>query len=140
MLPRQPNAVGHYKPQLHVLTLATDLNKPELDHLISSAEVHGLRVTVLQPSFDMRGHWGSRFGIKLQLVTNFANMIPDDDLLMIVDGYDTVFTGNTSSIVDGFYQATQGRDIFLASAETNVYPEPNLRSLYPAGPTRYMFL
>jgi hypothetical protein len=140
MLPQRPAAPGRYEPQLHVVTFATDLDRPELGELISSANAHGICVTVLQPRFDLRGFWGGRFGLRLQLVTNFANLIPDEDYVMFVDGYDVVFSGNASSIIDGFYRATKGKDVALFAAETGVWPERSLEDSYPPGPTRYRFL
>lgn len=140
MLPQRPIPAGNYVPQLHVVTFATDLNRKELDELLRSAQAFGVRVTVLQPRFDLHGYWGGRFGLRLQLVTNFANMVPDEDIIMFVDGYDVIFTGNTSSIIEGYYNATQGRDIALFAAETGVWPETDLESSYPPGPTRYKFL
>jgi hypothetical protein len=140
MLPPRPIPAGHYEPQLHVVTFATDLDRADLDELLNSAKAHGIRVTILQPRFDLRGYWGGRFGLRMQLVTNFANMVPDEDIVMFVDGYDVIFTGNISSIIDGYYQATKGRDIALFTAETGVWPERDLESAYPPGPTRYRFL
>lgn len=140
MLPQRPAAPGRYEPQLHVVTFATDLNKPEFGELLSSADAHGIRVTVLQPRFNMHGYFGGRFGLRLQLVTNFANMIPDEDYVMFVDGYDVVFSGGASSIIDSFYKATRGKDVALFAAETAVWPEESLEEAYPPGPTRYRFL
>ena len=78
--------------------------------------------------------------MRLDLVANFANMVPDEDYIMFVDGYDVIFTGNTSSIIDGYYNATKGRDVALFAAETAVWPERSLESEYPPGPTRYQYL
>jgi hypothetical protein len=140
LLPQRPAGPGRYEPQLHVLTFATNLTKPELGELLSSATAHGICVTILQPRFDLRDHWGGRFGLRLQLVTNYANMIPDEDYIMFVDGYDVVISGNSSSIIDGFHRATQGRDVALFAAETGVWPVRSLEAAYPPGPTRYRFL
>lgn len=140
MLPQRPAPPGIYEPRLHVVTFATHLNEPKLGELLSSANAHGVRVTVLQPQFDLRDHWGGRFGLRPLLVTNYANMIPDQDFVMFVDAYDVVLSGNSSSIIDGFYKATKGRDIALFGAETGVWPEKSLEDAYPPGPTRYRFL
>lgn len=140
MLKQRPVPAGHYEPQLHVVTFATDLDKHELDELLSSAKAHGVRVTILQPRFDLHGYWGGRFGLRLQLLANFANLIPDEDIVMFVDGYDVIFTRNTTAIIDGYYRATKGRDIALFAAETAAWPEKDLAAAYPPGPTRYKFL
>jgi hypothetical protein len=139
-LPQRPAAPGRYEPQLHVVTFASDLDKAELGELLSSARAHGIQVTVLQPRFDLGEHWGGRFGLRLQLLTQYANLIPDQDYVMLVDGYDVAFSGNSSSIIDGFYKATQGKDVALFAAETEVWPEKLLEEAYPPGPTRYRFL
>jgi hypothetical protein len=122
------------------VTFATNLDEPKLGELLSSANAHGIHVTVLQPRFDMHDYWGGRFGLKPMLVTNYVNMIPDEDFVMFVDGYDVVLSGNSSSIIDGFYKATKGRDVALFGAETGVWPERSLEAAYPPGPNRYKFL
>lgn len=139
-LPQRPLAAGHSEQRLHVVTFATDIAKPELGQLLSSAKAHGLHVIVLEPKLNMHGYWGGRFGLKLQFVTNFVNQIPDQDIVMVVDAYDVVFTGNASSIIDGYYRATKGRDMALFATETGLWPEQELELAYPPGPTRYQYL
>jgi len=108
--------------QNHVLTIGTD--KEKMWALEQSANRHG--ITYLNLGHDatweggtMEGRGG---GQKINMVVNHIDLLPDDDLILFVDGYDVIFTDNLNEITHRFNDFEC--DILFA-AEKNCWPEPN---------------
>jgi GR25 family glycosyltransferase involved in LPS biosynthesis len=123
--------------QTHVLTVATDTPKAGL--LYSSADKHKINIVNLGERVkwlggDMTAKGG---GQKLNLVYNYLINIPDECIVMFVDGYDVIVNDNLDTIISRFKSFEC--DILFA-AEKTCWPEPNLANQFPHSDTEYKYL
>ena len=121
----------------HVLTVATEVPKAGL--LYSSADKHKINIVNLGERVkwlggDMSGKGG---GQKLNLVYNYIINIPDECIVMFVDGYDVIVNDNLDTIISRFKSFEC--DILFA-AEKTCWPEPNLANQFPHSDTEYKYL
>jgi glycosyltransferase involved in cell wall biosynthesis len=75
---------------------------------------------------------------KDRLLLAYLETLPDDDVVMFVDGYDTVLLAGPDEIVDKFRAVGSP---LVVSAELNCHPEePGLAGRFPKSPTPYRYL
>lgn len=79
--------------------------------------------------------------MKLKLVHDYIQNLPDNDLIMFVDAYDVLITGHSDEIIHTYQKLAHGRnDPALFSAEFYCYPDKDVKNNYPQtnGPYKYL--
>ena len=114
---------------LHVVTVASDANNPQLLRAVAHASQLGVPVRVLE----------EQGAGKLCRVSAFLDTMPasDDDgaVLVYVDAYDSLVTGTQQQLLDAYdealaaYNAMPGGVLF--AAERTCRPDAGLAGLYP---------
>jgi len=133
----RPSTIEGGSMQTHILTVGTDENK--MWGLEQSAKRHGITYLNLGRGVEwgggtMKGHGG---GHKINLVRSHVQSLPDEDLVLFVDGYDVLFTDNIHTIKERF----DGFDCdVLFAAERSCWPEPTIAPQFPMTPTPYKYL
>ena len=77
--------------------------------------------------------------MKLLLTNEYIKYLPDDHIVMFVDGYDVIINNNKENIINKYYQLTKGEKA-LFSAEKVCYPNISLLSSYPETSSIYKYL
>lgn len=124
--------------QVYVATVATDSSQAGL--LYSSADKHKVNIINLGEKVKWLGGdmaAGKGGGQKLNLVYNYLVNLPNECIVMFVDGYDVIINDNIDTIVSRF--KSFDCDILFA-AEKICWPEPNLASQFPESETAYRYL
>jgi hypothetical protein len=119
------------RPKLHVCAVAS---KPKvgLDQLLHSCEKQGIKIDILGMGKPYRGNID-----KLLHTRNYLNTLPDEDVVLFVDAYDVLILADENTILDKFLDM----DVpFVISVERNCWPNPNLASKYPKGPTSFCYI
>ena len=117
-------------PTLHVLTCATDEEKgfrvlPDVDHNLGKG-------VVWQGGNMAEGPGG---GQKINLIKDFISVLPKDDLVLFVDGYDTFFVRSHEEIVKR-YNDMGSKIVF--GAEKDLWPDQSLQ--FPDQTTSFKYL
>lgn len=133
----RPSEIEGGSMQTHVITVGTDENK--MWGLEQSAKRHGITYLNLGQGVEWDGGTmvGQGGGHKINLVRSHIQTLPDEDLVLFVDGYDVLFTDNIHSIKERF----DGFDCdILFAAEKSCWPEPTIAPQFPMTPTPYKYL
>lgn len=123
------------QPPLHVVTVATDTTLG-FKRLVYSCHQNGIHLDVLgfgQP-YSREDH-----AKKLRYMAEYLKTLPDEDLVLFVDGYDVIILDSGEEIVRRFFDM---KTPALISAVGNLFP-PILskhKDLYPKAPTSFRFL
>lgn len=127
-----PNAL-HAANQLHVCTVATH-NDPGLFRLQRSCQRKGVPLVVLG-----QGRPYPSNGIKLQFVKEYLDTLPDDDILLFIDGFDVIILDDGQTILEKFLSKNTP---FFISKEMNFGPafSRDLIANYPNAPTNFQFI
>ncbi len=106
------------KPNLNIVTVATDVNK--MWPLKTSCDSQGTRVTNLGSGSDWLSAMEGFDGLpKVEIVKEYLKGLPDDDLVLFMDGYDTVLADHPDVVVERFL----GFNVdILFSAEESCWP------------------
>ena len=106
------------KPKLNIVTVATDVNK--MWPLKTSCDSRGARVTNLGSGSDWLSAMEGFDGLpKVEIVKEYLKGLPDDDLVLFMDGYDTVLADHPDVVVERFL----GFNVdILFSAEESCWP------------------
>lgn len=128
------------RPKLHVVTVITDPNDENFLKLYNSAMIHNISfVPLLSPR--QIGH-GTGFGMKIKLMRDYVQTVPDRDIVMFVDGYDVLITGTDKEIKARFerFRRTHGNKA-LFSGEYFCWPDEYKKHQYPeVSNTPYKYL
>lgn len=100
--------------KVHVVTVATD-NKGYLDILKESCQRYGLELTILGFGEKWGGFTWKMFKTREYIQSNAS----DDDIVIFVDGYDTIFLAEQNYIIEKFLSCDTN---ILISVDT---PPPN---------------
>ena len=133
----RPSEIEGGSMQTHIITVGTDENK--MWGLEQSAKRHGITYLNLGQGVEWDGGTmaGQGGGHKINLVRSHIQTLPDEDLVLFVDGYDVLFTDNIHSIKERF----DGFDCdILFAAEKSCWPEPTIAPQFPMTPTPYKYL
>ena len=123
----------------HVITTITDINE-NYKKLVKSAKQHNIDIIPLI-SYKPTSYYVG-FVMKFLLTNEYIQYLPDDHIVMFVDGYDVIINNNKENIINKYYELTKGEKA-LFSAETNCAPHnPNnsVSSLYPETSSIYKYL
>ena len=126
------------KNNFHVITTITDINENYIK-LVNSAKQHNIDVLPLI-SYKSIGHGhGKGFFMKFLLTYEYIKYLPDDHIVMFVDGYDVLIINNQENIINKYYDLTKGKKA-LFSTEKSCWPNEALSSLYPETSSIYKYL
>lgn len=117
-------------PKLHVCAIATH-ETPELKQLLHSCALQGITLNILGDGQPFS------FGGKLRWVRDYLEKIPNHEIVMVIDAYDTLVLADEATILKKF-QAY--KTPFIISTETGCHPFPHYDAFYPASPTRFKYL
>lgn len=106
-------------PGYQLLKLSCIVNKVELITLVTSP-----------------GLFYSR-RMKDQLIKNFLNEIDDDEIILFLDGYDSIIVANEEEILSKYIQLNKG---VAFSAEINCWPDNDLAKLFPYTNSTFKYL
>ena len=124
------------KNNFHVITTITDINENYIK-LVKSAKQHNIDVLPLI-SYKPIGH-GKGFIMKFLLTYEYIKYLPDDHIVMFVDGYDVLVINNQENIINKYYDLTKGKKA-LFSSEKSCWPNSSFKSLYPETSSIYKYL
>lgn len=117
-------------PRLHVCTMAS-YTCQGLNQLMASCKAYNISLDVLgldQPF---------SFGKKLRDVKEYVNRLPDDDIVLFTDGFDTLLLASEETILKKFRSMNVP---FVIAAETNCHPFLHIAPYYPQSPTKFKYL
>jgi len=122
----------------HVITTITDINENYIK-LVNSAKKNNIDVLPLI-SYKYIGHGPFKgFIMKLLLTYEYVKYLPDDHIVIFVDGYDVIIINNQENIINKYYELTKGKKA-LFSAEKACWPNTTLSSSYPDASSMYKYL
>ncbi len=124
------NRQSPLSPKLHVCTMAS-YTCQGLNQLMESCKVHNITLSVLgldQPF---------TFGKKLRDVKEYVNQLPDSDVVLFTDGFDTLVLANEETILKKFRAMNVP---FVIAVETNCHPFLHIAPHYPPSPTKFKYL
>jgi len=127
---------------LHCFTVADNPHNEGLEINICSASNHKVDIKILGleekwEGGDMVNDPGG--GQKINLLIPEIEKLKDDDksIVLFVDGFDILFTGNKEAILERFLSS--GKRIIFG-AEKSCWPDRSLSEEYPDSPNDYKFL
>lgn len=84
---------------------------------------------------------GIKYGflMKLLLANKYIKYLPDEQIILFVDGYDVLILNTKDNIIKKYYELTKGNKALFAS-EVAYWPDENLSSEYPEFLTKYKYL
>lgn len=139
---------------IEFVTFASDPEKCELQRLLHTAKSNGVDFTVLGAGYPT-AQWKN--GLKLQLLADFLEGLPENRLVVVVDGYDVVLSGGRNDFFDRYAKVLTLSQPYLQNkadqfpvifqADYTFYCPLNDQDLsasiarsYPSSPTRYKYL
>lgn len=115
---------------MKLLTVATDINRDGLDHLIHSSQKQGWDIEIL-----MTEQWLG-FGTKLISVYDYLLKNKDVKEFIFVDAYDVIALGTPKE----FEEKIQDRSKMLISVEKGCWPQSDLADQYPKVDTDWKYI
>ena len=121
-------AVGSFAPKIHATTFGTDETMMSL--LFNSAKRHNITFKNLGKELEWNGSdyaWVA--DKKINMMREYIQDLPDDDIVMFVDGYDVFISNNINVIMREYYKfdakVVFGRDYKIC------WPDATLAELFP---------
>lgn len=115
---------------MKLLTVATDINRDGLDHLIHSSQKQGWDIEIL-----MTEQWLG-FGTKLISVYDYLLKNKDVKEFIFVDAYDVIALGTPKE----FEEKIQDRSKMLIGVEKGCWPQSDLADQYPKVDTDWKYI
>lgn len=117
-----------------IITVATEPEKAQV--LFRSAAKYGVKVVNLGDGSEWRDDMAGRGGMpKVYMVNEYLRTVPEDAIVLYLDGYDTFLADHPLVILERFLGF--GADIVFG-AEANQWPESHLE--FPDTGTKYKYL
>jgi hypothetical protein len=110
--------------RLRVVTVATH-ERPQLSTLRQSVHNSGHELEVVGMGTTYPG-----LGLKLMAISEWLPSVPDEDYILLVDGYDVLFLMPSADILADYKKFCTP---VVFSAETRCHPDTALALLYPGG-------
>lgn len=126
-----PQNVFGDPPQLHMCTVGTELNKG-LSQLLDSCNYRNIKIEVLGFAKPFRG-----LAQKLIFVQDYIQTLPDDDVVMFVDGYDVLILNDIDTILQAFLDVGHS---FIISGERFCWPLTNRCHEFPSNNSSFRFV
>ena len=123
--------------KVHPLTIGTDRKK--CSRLFTSARHCGIDIVNLGNNVEWQGTdmVGPGGGHKVNLLREYINKLPDNDVILFTDAYDVFYADNLETITER-YLGFNCKVLF--SAEQYCWPDADLEHVFPDAPTKYRFL
>lgn len=119
-----------------IVTVATEESK--MWALKQSAAKYGVEVLNLGKDHPWRDPMTGLAGMpKIQLVNEYLATVPEDAVVLFMDGYDTFFADSPLEVLERFFH--MDADIVFG-AETDCWPVPETSYLWPDTGTPYKYL
>ena len=118
-------------PKLHICTVATEERKT-LTQLMTSCKKNGAALTILGMGTPFRG-----FCEKFVCMQEHIENLPDTDVVLFVDAYDTLILAPPDVILETFLEM---RVPFVISVERNCWPDARLKEKYGPSPTSFRYI
>ena len=121
----------------HAITVGSDDRKCRKLH--HSSNHHGFEFLNVGDGVEWKGSdmSGPGGGQKINLLKNYVNTLPDCDVVLFADGYDT-FTNREIEEIERRYLEFQCKVLF--AAEEWCWPDENLSDQFPQSETPYRYL
>lgn len=87
--------VKNNKSKLHIITIIDNINSPNYIRLLNSVDINKLNMTTLIIKSD-------DFRAKLKMLRNFISKIPNNDIIVYVDGNTSLVIGNEIEILEKY--------------------------------------
>lgn len=116
---------------LHICTYASPYRRG-VGQLETSCKALGVKLHVLGLEKPYRG-----FCDKFLAVQEFIKKLPEQDIVLFLDGYDTLLLAPPEEIVEKFLAIAAP---IVVSAERESYPDGSLAVLYPPSPTTFRYV
>ena len=116
---------------LHITTVATERTQAVLQ-LLDSCRDKGASLTILGEGLPFVG-----YSQKFVLLQEYLTTLHDEDLLLFIDGYDTLLLQSPEYIVEQFLKM---KAPFVVSADRYCYPDESLSDLHLASRTPFIYL
>lgn len=121
----------------HAITVITDINNNNYRKLDISAKKNNINIIPLISYKSTSYYYG--FLMKLLLTNEYIKNLPDNNIVMFIDGYDVIINNNQENIINKYYELTNGEKA-LFSAEKACWPNSLLSYLYPKTSSIYKYL
>ena len=121
---------NHMFPRLHIVTVVTDMNKAK--YLETTSKMFNINV-----NYIIHDIWNGRTEANKLILERIKN-IPDNDIICVIDGYDTMINGSTQEIIDKF-KWYDCEILFGAELTCNIEDVKKLQDIMKV-PTKYRYL
>ena len=122
---------------VHPITVGSDRLK--CVKLNTSARRHGIEVKNLGTNVEWKGTdmSGPGGGMKANLLRDYVNTLPDNDVVLFTDAYDVFYADDLETITDRYLDFNT-KAVF--SAELYCYPDDSIANQFPESHTPYRYL
>ena len=98
-------AVGSNEPKIRTLTFGTDESR--MNMLYDSSKQHSITFTNIGKGLEWRGsnpNKNTGCGQKINVMREYMEDLPDDDIVLFVDGYDVFVNDNVNTIMKEYHK------------------------------------
>ena len=122
---------------VHPITVGSDRLK--CVQLNTSARRHGIEVKNLGTNVEWKGTdmSGPGGGMKANLLRDYVNTLPDNDVVLFTDAYDVFYADDLETITERYLDFNT-KAVF--SAELYCYPDDSIANEFPESDTPYRYL
>ena len=122
---------------VHPITVGSDRLK--CVQLNTSARRHGIEVKNLGTNVEWKGTdmSGPGGGMKANLLRDYVNTLPDNDVVLFTDAYDVFYADDLETITERYLDFNT-KAVF--SAELYCYPDDSIANEFPESHTPYRYL
>ncbi len=119
--------------QFHICTVASKTT-PALAQLLASCKHHQFDIDILGHGlpYPRKGN-----GKKIMYLYDYLKNIPNDHVVMYIDGYDTLVMADKETILNKFLEK---KTLCIFAAEIVCWPYKDLAAKYPKSPTKFQYL
>ncbi len=117
----------------HIFTVASK-ETDGLNRLLASCDHFNVDIDIVGMGLPYKGN-----GQKLNYLKEYLAEIPDNHIVMFVDGYDTLILADKETILRKFFEK-EVVCVFGAEASAESFPFRHLSSRFPRSPTKFQFL
>ena len=131
--------IDTYWDGLTVIGVATS-KTDGLKRFEDSCKFHGLKYELIGMDQEWKGgdmRLGGGGGMKINLLKSHINIRCDEEIILVTDTYDVVFCNNPVNILKKF---NEHETEILFSAETECWPDNQLKTKYPSSNSKYKYL
>ena len=119
-----------------IITVATEPEK--MWALEQSSKKYGVEVVNIGKDHPWRDEMTGLAGMpKIQFINEYLSTVPDDTIILFMDGYDTFLADSPETILERYFQ--MGADIVFG-AESDCWPKEHDEHLFPDTGTKYKYL